>query len=148
MKKRWDMSDDALWVKTIRSRFLRHFLSRGMIPVAESHETSDPVIDVREREDEIVIEGEIPGVNRDDFNVVFDRGQLIIEGYKREPKYGYCQGFHRMERQFGFFRRIIDLPASVQTSGVRAELTDGILVIRLPKVKERRKGRVKIPVSG
>ncbi|UCF30199.1 MAG: Hsp20/alpha crystallin family protein [bacterium] len=148
MKKFWDASGDAIWVRTIRSSFLRHYLTRGMVPGSETQETSDPAIDVRETDAELVIEGEMPGVDREDFHLTLDGGLLIIEGYKREPKYGHCQDFHRMERQFGFFRRIIDLPATVKTSGTKADLIDGVLIIRLPKVQDRRKGRVKIPVSG
>ena len=148
MKKLWDASGDAIWVRTIRSSFLRHFLPRGGTSGVESHETSDPAVDVRDRDEEIIIEGEIPGVSIEDFNITLDRGKLIIEGYKKEPKYGPCLGFHRMERQFGFFRRVIDLPASVRTTGVQALLKDGVLIIRLPKVQEeRRRGRVRIPVS-
>jgi HSP20 family molecular chaperone IbpA len=53
-----------------------------------------------------------------------------------------------MEREFGFFKRVIELPASVNTSGIEASLVDGLLVIRLPKIEEKRRGSVTIPVSG
>lgn len=147
MRKRWDTSDDALWVKSRRTRLLSHFVSKVAATSGTASETSDPVIDVWEMENEIVVEGEIPGVSSKDFSLVLDRGRLIVEGYKKEPRYNNCQKFYRMEREFGFFKRVIELPVSVDTSGVEASLVDGLLVIKLPKIREKRRRSITIPVS-
>jgi len=147
MRKRWDTSADALWVKTRRTRLLSQFVSKVASTPGAASETSDPVIDVWEMENEIVVEGEIPGGSARDFSLILDRGRLIVEGYKREPRYTNCQKFYRMEREFGFFKRIIELPASVDTSGIEASLVDGLLVVRLPKIREKRRRSITIPVS-
>jgi len=146
-RKRWDTSTDALWVKSRRTRLLSQFVAKVASTSGTASETSDPVIDVWEMEREIVVEGEMPGVLSKDFSLVLDRGRLILEGYKREPRYTNCQKFYRMEREFGFFKRVIELPASVDTSGIEASLVDGLLVIRLPKITEKRKRSITIPVS-
>ena len=147
MRKRWDAGSDALWVKTRRTRLLSQFVAKVAATSGAAAETSDPVMDVWEMESEIVGEGELPGVSSKDFSLVLDRGQLIVEGYKREPRYTNCQKFYRMEREFGFFKRVIELLASVDTSGIEASLVDGLLVVRLPKIKEKRRRSITIPVS-
>jgi len=148
MRKRWDSCTDTVWVRSRKNRLLSQFVSKVASTSGTAAETSDPVIDVWEMEKEIVVEGEIPGVSNKDFSLILDRGRLIIEGYKKEPRYTNCQKFYRMEREFGFFKRVIELPASVNTSGIEASLVDGLLVIRLPKIEEKRRGSVTIPVSG
>ena len=147
MKKRWDTSSDTVWVRSRRNRLLSQFASKVATTSGTAAETSDPVIDVWEMENEIVVEGELPGVSSRDFSLILDRGRLILEGYKKEPRYNNCQKFYRMEREFGFFKRVVELPASVNTSGVEASLVDGLLVVRLPKIEEKRRGSVNIPVS-
>jgi HSP20 family protein len=147
MRKRWDTCTDTVWVRSRRNTLLSQFVSKVASTSGTTAETSDPVIDVWEMENEIVVEGEIPGVSTRDFNLILDRGRLIVEGYKREPRYSNCQKFYRMEREFGFFKRIIELPASVNSSGIKASLVDGLLVVRLPKIEDKRRGSVNIPVS-
>ena len=146
MKKLWNITTNATWVKIRKSGIGRQFFSSPAYS-EKGFETSEPSIDVWERGSEIIVESEIPGAAREDFSLILDRGRLIIEGYKKEPHYSSCKKFFRMERQFGFFRRVIDLPASVQSTHIDASLKDGLLVIRLPKIGEKRKGAVKIPVS-
>jgi len=147
VKKFWDVTANATWLRIRKGGIGRQFFSNAADYSEKGVETSEPAIDVWEKENEIVVEGEIPGAVRGDFTLTLDRGMLIIEGYKREPHYSSCKKFFRMERQFGYFRRVIDLPASVQSTHIDASLKDGLLVVRIPKVGERRKGAVSIPVS-
>ncbi len=147
MRKFWDATADAAWLRIRKSGLGRQFFSSAVTYSDRGTETSEPVIDVWEKGSEIIVEGEIPGAVREDFSLTLDQGRLIIEGYKKEPHYSGCKKFFRMERQFGYFRRVIDLPASVQSTHISASLKDGLLMIRIPKVGERRKGAVSIPVS-
>lgn len=129
------------------SRLLRQFSSPASESKKQLVETSDPVVDVWERGEEIIIECELPGVREKDVNLYVDEGYLIIEGHKTESHDAACLRYLRLERQYGFFRRVIELPASVYTADVSANLNDGLLSIRFTKVTERRRVKVKIPVT-
>ncbi len=129
------------------SRLLRQFSSPASESKKQLVETSDPVVDVWERGDEIIIECELPGVREKEVKLYVDEGYLIIEGQKTESQDAACLRYLRLERQYGFFRRVIELPASVFTADVKATLIDGLLSIKFTKVAERRKVKVRIPVT-
>lgn len=139
--------DDLIVYRTRMSRLLRQFSSPASESKKQLEETSDPVVDVWERGDEIIVECELPGVREKEVNLYVDEGYLIIEGQKTESHDAACLRFLRLERQYGFFRRVIDLPASVYTADVKATLSDGLLSIKFNKVTERRKVKVRIPFT-
>ncbi|MFV2082016.1 MAG: Hsp20/alpha crystallin family protein [bacterium] len=139
--------DDLIWYRTRMSRLLRQLSSPASESKKQLVETSDPVVDVWERGDEIIIECELPGVREKEVKLYVDEGYLIIEGQKTESHDAACLRYLRLERQYGFFRRVIELPASVFTADVKATLSDGLLSIKFTKVTERRKVKVRIPVT-
>ncbi|MBN2495077.1 MAG: Hsp20/alpha crystallin family protein [Deltaproteobacteria bacterium] len=103
--------------------------------------------DVFEVEGEIIIEVELPGLDKDGVQLAVLRDIVIIEGRKpRQPSDGFVN-FHCMERSFGDFRRIVEIPGTGDTRHIRAKLENGILRIRLPKIKDRRGQRRKVPID-
>lgn len=94
-----------------------------------------PNLDIYENEKEVVVEVELPGVEREDVKILVFNERLDIRGVKR----GYSSvetdfRFHLMEREYGYFQRIINLPGSLDPSASRAVLKNGVLRIYLPKV--------------
>lgn len=94
-----------------------------------------PNLDIYENEKEVVVEVELPGVEREDVKVLVLNDRLDIRGIKR----GYSCGepdfrFHLMEREYGYFQRIINLPRTLDPSSSRAVLKNGVLRIYLPKI--------------
>lgn len=104
-------------------------------------------MDVFEDETGIHIELEVPGMKRDELNIKLDRDRLIIEGFKHSGGDLECLRFICLEREYGVFRRIFDIPVSVDASGVHATLVDGVLKIKLLKVTERRRVVVDVPID-
>lgn len=102
-------------------------------------------VDVFDRSDEFLILVEIPGVQREDLSLSALRDLLIIEGVKRRQEGETPAQYLCAEREFGPFRRFVDMPAAGDMSRVEATLREGVLLIRLPKIQERR-GR-KIPIK-
>ncbi len=146
MKRKKGKFDEVIMYRTRMSKILSQFSSPSH-EGSRLEETSDPVIDVWEREGDILVECELPGVSEDQIALYVDKGYLVIEGHKTESADQACQRYLRLERQYGFFRRIIELPSSVHTAHVQAVLRDGLLSIRFAKVTERRKEKVEIPIS-
>lgn len=102
--------------------------------------------EMREENDRIVVDIEIPGMEPDDFEIEIVDGQLIIRGEKRTGQAETVSGrYFLLERAYGFFERAIHLPAEVDQENIKARYRRGILSIWLPK--SSRKRSQSIPVT-
>lgn len=109
----------------------------------------DVPIDVHEYPDQIVICAEVAGVDKNEVGLFIQRDIILLEGLKRAPKSiekTAGKAHLSLERNYGPFRRIIELPKAADTSKCSATLKDGLLVITVPKITDRRgvKRRVEI----
>jgi HSP20 family protein len=99
--------------------------------------TWSPIVDVCERQDEIVIFVEMLGVDRSDVQLAWNDGLLIIFGLKRQRPTGQSVAKYLcVERAYGHFRREISIKTPVDHKKAKAELKDGLLKIHLPKQTE------------
>src|SRR5262245_46516428 len=100
--------------------------------------TWTPMVDVCDRETEIVIFVEMPGVDKSDVQLSWNRGVVIISGQKRQqlPSRGVAR-YLCVERAYGQFRREIEINIEIDKRGARAELTNGLLKIHLPKASSK-----------
>ena len=105
------------------------------------------VCDVFEREGEFIIEAELPGVSKEDLELSVLRDILIVEGRKPKTEDDENMNYHCMERSFGAFRRIVEIPGTGDTRNMRARFADGLLTVRLPKIPDRRGQRRKVPIE-
>ena len=105
-----------------------------------------PKVDVFENTDTLVLEAELPGMTRDDFELSFENNVLTLKGERRFAKKDERDNYHRVERAYGAFTRSFTLPPTVTPEGAKAEIGDGLLRISLPK-REETKAR-KIEVTG
>ena len=105
--------------------------------------TSWPRLDVKEKDDELQVIAEVPGMTDKDVDLFIDNGMLTIRGEKKGEKdeKGYS------ERFYGRFERQIPLPASVDEAHCRADFHDGLLTIHLPKSREAEANKKKIPIN-
>jgi HSP20 family protein len=102
-----------------------------------------PRLDVDEKDNEVVVTAEVPGMTDKDVELFVDNGNLTIRGERKGEKNerGYS------ERFFGRFERQIPLPTSVEEQNCKADFHDGLLTIHLPKTKEAEATRKKIPIN-
>src|ERR671927_782159 len=105
-----------------------------------------PNVDIFENKDEIVLEAELPGMNREDFELTIENNVLTLRGERRFEKKDEADSYHRVERAYGSFTRSFTLPQTVSAEGATAEYNNGVLRVTLPK-KEETKAR-RIQVSG
>lgn len=101
-------------------------------------------VEVSEGKKDIIVKAEIPGVERKDIDISLDGRLLTIEGEKKQEKEESGEHYHRMESSFGYYRRTIELPADVDSSNVDATYKNGILKLKLKKVKEAETKTIKI----
>ena len=105
-----------------------------------------PSVDIFENEGEIVLEAELPGMNREDFEVSIENNVITLKGERHFEKHDEGDNYHRVERAYGSFTRSFSLPRTVSAEGTSADFKNGILRVSLPK-KEEARAR-KIEVSG
>jgi HSP20 family protein len=110
-----------------------------------SGETEAPKLDLYETEEHIVAEVDLPGWDAAGISVRVLDNRLILEGRQDSP---HEQGnFIRMERCQEDFRRILLLPCAVDPKNAFARYERGVLTLRLPKIVDRRRKAVKIPIK-
>jgi HSP20 family protein len=102
-----------------------------------------PSIDVKDKDNELLVTAEVPGLTNKDVELFVENGLLTIRGEKNaeHEEKGYS------ERFFGRFERQIPLPSSVEEQNCKADFHDGLLTIHLPKTKEAEESRKRIPIN-
>ncbi len=99
--------------------------------------TTLPAVNVRENDNEYIIEVAAPGMKKNDFNVSVDNNQLNISSERKEEKESKDEKFSRREFCYQSFHRSFQLPIDlVNGDKISAKYNDGILNIRLPKKEE------------
>lgn len=112
-------------------------LSRGMAPAF-------PPVNVWEDADAFYVAAEVPGLTREQLQIsVTHRNQLTIQGERlvEEPEKGR---WHRRERGFGRFQRMLKLPLPVDADRVEAKLENGLLQLTLPKTEEAKPRKIAV----
>jgi HSP20 family protein len=103
-----------------------------------------PKVDIFENKDNLVLEAELPGMNREDFELSFENNVLSIKGERKFEKATEGDNYHRIERSYGEFTRSFTLPQTVTPDGATAEFRNGILRVSLPKREETKARKIEI----
>ncbi len=108
---------------------------RGWIMPYEEPYTLEPFADVRETEKEVIVTVDVPGVDKKDINIEVRGDILEISAEKKLEEVEERRGYIRRERAYNRFYKSMRLPAEVDETKAEASLNNGVLEIRLPKVK-------------
>ncbi len=100
-----------------------------------------PLVDIYESEDEILLHADMPGVVKENVSVNIDNGKLEIIGNRKLETKGAqsWQEFGDVE-----YKRVFSVPQSIDVSQVRAELTEGVLRLHLPKAEAAKPRTIEI----
>jgi HSP20 family protein len=111
-----------------------------------------PAVDVREDENALVLELEIPGVSPEQVEVTAENGVLTIRGEKRSERRedDEKRRWHLVERSYGAFHRAFQLPKGVDEGQIEASFDQGVLTVRVPKsaLPQPRKIEIRGTASG
>ena len=105
-----------------------------------------PAVDMHETKDDLVLTVEVPGVREKDIAVSITGDLLSIKGERRWEDQAKDQKFLYVERAYGQFERLVQLPMAVQADKVKATYRDGVLQITLPKAEELKPREIKIDI--
>ncbi len=107
-----------------------------------------PSVDIYENKDHVVIEAELPGMNREDFELTVENNVLTLRGERRFEKRDEGDNYHRVERSYGGFTRSFSLPQIVSAENATAEYKHGVLRVTLQKRDEVKARRIRIDGEG
>ena len=97
-----------------------------------------PPVDVYENADELLLMADVPGVEKDALDIRLDGGELTFEAKQTELGEG------DETYQAVLFTRSFTLPSTIDVNQVAAELTDGVLTVRLPKSEAAKPRRIAV----
>lgn len=95
-----------------------------------------PDMDILEKDKEYCITLEVPGIDEKDIHVKLEAEEIIIRGEKKKEAESTDKGYHRVERSYGTFQRILTLPANADRDSVNAAFNNGVLTVTIAKTAE------------
>jgi len=128
-----------LFTGVMPSRFNREEMTRG---------SWAPSVDIFEDKDRLILEAELPGMNREDFEISVENNVITLSGERKFEKKTEGDNYHRVERSYGSFTRSFTLPQTVTADGATADFDNGVLRVSLPKREETKARRIEITGSG
>jgi HSP20 family protein len=106
-----------------------------------------PAMDLVETDDHFVLKADLPGLTEDDVHIDVEDDVLTVSGERKAEHEDKREGYVRVERSYGAFRRSLTLPEGVEPEAVSASFERGVLEVRIPKPEERKPRRVAIQVG-
>jgi HSP20 family molecular chaperone IbpA/ribosome-associated toxin RatA of RatAB toxin-antitoxin module len=103
--------------------------------------TWSPPLEVAQRDNQLLVRAELPGVKQEDVHVEIKNDRLVIEGDRREEQQSEGKEFRRTERNYGHFYRAIALPDGINPEQASASMRDGVLEVVVPVQQTRQQGR-------
>ena len=136
-------------------QMFKEFFSRGwMSPFHLAHpawshlpapfEGRAPHVDVVERDNDIFVKAELPGVEKDDLELTMTDNSVTIKGSSKAEEKEEKENYHRCEISRGSFSRTVSLPGDVDTDKAKAKFKNGVLKLTIPKVKKSKHKNIKV----
>ncbi len=133
-------------------RLFESFFPRGWLrpmrwewpELGASFEVRTPRVDVIDREAEVVVRAEVPGVDKKDIEVSVTENTVTIQGSSRREEKEERDNYYRREIMRGAFSRTVALPAEVDSGKAKATFKDGVLELTVPKVEKAKRRSVPI----
>lgn len=93
----------------------------------------NPMVDIFEEEDRIVMKAELPGVEKDQISIDVSGRVLTLKGQRSSDNEVTGENYYMRERSYGRFERSFTLPVETDSEQIKAEYKDGVLKLNIPK---------------
>ena len=137
---------ERMWDELFPTR-RRSLLGSPWRRLSSEEAVSIPPIDIVDKEDEVLVKLEVPGVEKQHIDVSVHDNTLHIKGEIKEDKEIKEDQYIRRERSYKSFARSISIPADIDEENVKAELKDGILEVHLPRTETQKPKKITVDVS-
>lgn len=146
-RPRWSLTRRPL--RTPFDELISRFFEDWLTPRALAGEARGwtPAVDMIDRQDEIVLRADLPGLSEKNLEVSVDQGVLTIRGERREEGEAKEEDYYCCERWVGSFARRITLPPGVDVDRIRATFKNGVLEIHIPKTQQATGKRIEVKAA-
>jgi len=104
--------------------------------------------------DNVIVTAEVPGLEQKDVDLSITGNTIALKGAKKQASEVKEDGllrnggdYQRVERSYGSFQRVIDLPCEVDAAKATAKLENGLLTVTLPKSEAHKPKQISIDVK-
>lgn len=153
LQKKMNTLMEDLGLTELESRYIDEMqrLQKRMKELMEEAETipmegniSMPLADIKETEDAIVVTMDLPGVEKQDVDISISDDELRVVAEKKAETEVSEKDYHKRERTYKRFERMVKLPVAVKIEEAKAKLNNGVLEITLPKEVVTARKRISI----
>lgn len=138
---KWDPFEE---ISRMQDRLSQLFSELSPLGEMKSFDTLSPMVDIQDKDKEIVVKADMPGVDKKDVEIDIKNNVLYINANTHREKEEEKEGYVLHERAFSRFARTISLPSDVMAEGAKAKLEDGVLTINIPKAEIEEKKKILI----
>jgi HSP20 family protein len=110
----------------------REMAERALLP---ERRRFAPDFEVKETADAFLFRADLPGVKEEDLDISFTGNRITISGKREEEEREEGERYYAYERSYGAFSRIFTLPEGADPDNAKAEFSEGVLTLRVPKVE-------------
>jgi HSP20 family protein len=121
---------------------------RGRSGGRESQMGWSPQVEMYEKDNQLVICTDLPGLKQEDIQLEVSDDMLTIQGERRNEFEDTQEGYYRSERSYGSFSRVIPLPEGIDTEQAKASFESGVLKVMFPLPEQQRQRKRRIEVEG
>jgi HSP20 family protein len=107
-----------------------------------------PEVEMTERDHQLMIKVDLPGLKKEEVNVNLTDEGLVIEGERTRETESKKDEWFTTERTYGHFYRMVPMPEGVNHKEVKATFRNGVLEITVPVPAAAAKAPYKVPVEG
>jgi HSP20 family protein len=103
-----------------------------------------PPADVIVSDEAVMVYMDVPGIKADDLDIELENDMLTVRGERRPPWENLDDCLARIERSFGAFERTLRVTSGLDPDAIEAEMSDGVLTLRLPKPAQPKPRRIDV----
>jgi len=137
MERMFDNSFSRGWMHPFRFNF-------PSFPETKAFEGKTPSVDVIEKDNEIIVKAELPGVDKKDLDISVTNNTVTIKGSTSHEEKEEKGDYYRCEISQDSYSRTLSLPAEVDEEKTKAKFKNGVLKLTLPKLKKSKRHNVKV----
>jgi HSP20 family protein len=145
---RWEPVRELHSLQQEMNRLFGSFLETPDVGSSAAGRQWIPAMDLVERREHFVLRADLPGVREEDVKIELEDSVLTVSGERHSETEENREGYHRIERSTGAFRRSLTVPDGVDAGGIMARFEGGVLEVTIPKPKQRQPERVQISLAG
>lgn len=136
----WDPFDEINKIKREMDKMFDDFFNKSERGFSSKKGVKDfniPLSDVKRDKDEVIINLDMPGVDKKDIIITVRDNILEVKAEKKHEAKIEKKGMYRYERSYSGFHRSLSLPENVDSDNMKSEYKDGVLKIVIPKAKKK-----------